>query len=869
MSKPRFTLGDLLTWVALAALIAALLAAMFGPSSRSGFVQKLAVAADGSTAAALFSDGTVRVWNAADGKPAAAPITAPGAWSLSLSADGKVLALGRPTNPLGVSLVQLYSVELRELATGKVLRTFPGPPDTQVVFAPRGGRVASCYPAGTIELYEPPLDTARSIRLAVGSPGAADNWHDPVFSPDGQLLAVANHNKEVVVFDVARKKIQAKLKAGDQVLGPAAFTPDGRTLVAVSQASYCEFKAKGKTGNAWDFSEAVRRLHQVGPLSTFASSVAFLRDAHTLAAAGGNTAALIDTTTDQIRNFEVNGLLNLAAVNSGGDIVVSSDLYRVDLYDAATGARRRTLWGRSPGISPSVFVVALVVWVFIHAIRRAAQKMRACQTCGKKFAPANKRDQSLECPSCRRQARLKSLTPSQLSREPYRRSWRVAGRLLPLVLMLLLLSLAGGLSWRALWLLAIPLLIPAWIGFLWLKYLLLRRRTIDERRDLRLAEHCAAACGEVRRVGGLVIWSAEASKLIDEFEPHIEICRQRLQAVLGEPVPPPDGARALVFADHSGLARYLSELRTTPGSGPRFNAVYLFAPLKKMLIAERELIEQSADSLMRLRALILYHLIERCDPCFQQGWLAYGLVAALARDDGDGELARFTRRTRAALRSGRVIEPHEIFDRRTNRTIRRVRRRGDRALHAWVMQYHTQAWSLIEFLCGRGSTPDRLAAFRRFWNDAARRRDAGATLARHYGTSVDELFREWRAWLERQPAGEHQPPPPHLAAWMLRGPLATVADAAAVRRDRIVATRILGELGFAFGADHLIELLRGDDPLLREEAVWALECISGEVRGASPVEWDAWWQSVPDAARNAALAPALDQSAPAREGVSA
>lgn len=97
MSKARFTLFDLLMWVALAALVAALLAPMFGEGARSGLITKVAISADGSTAAALFSDGNVRVWDVADGnRLAVLPVGQNG--DFALSADGTILAKRRAAN---------------------------------------------------------------------------------------------------------------------------------------------------------------------------------------------------------------------------------------------------------------------------------------------------------------------------------------------------------------------------------------------------------------------------------------------------------------------------------------------------------------------------------------------------------------------------------------------------------------------------------------------------------------------------------------------------------------------------------------------------------------------------------------------------
>ena len=842
MSKKRFTLSDLFMWVALAGLVAAVLAPAFRAGANND-VRSLAVSANGSTAAALFEDGTVRVWRTSDAALVATLPTGADDYSvLCLSGDGATIAVNQNGEVGGVPR---GGIELWDVASQKRLHVLATPWLCDVALAPNGDRIVWTSQDGTVAVYETVSADSPPITLVAPAKGVRSVPYGPVFSPDGELLAIRHSDGEIVLFETTRYSVLAKLTVDDWSSGVMAFSPDGRKLAAAFDQSYCEFEATRRVGKAWDFSTAQRHSANLDDEDWgYVRSMAYLPDGQTLAATCGRLL-LIDTKANKVVERRAEAFM--VAASCRGNVLLTSDAEDVKLWDAREATVRQTLW-RSSSVRFPLVVAGFVVWLLVFNFRKARKLVRFCHTCGRPFSLTKAQDASVECDQCRQRARLKTLTASQARREPWKRRLRGVGTIVGILAMLLLLR--RGLSWDLAWLLVIPALLPAWMGLGRLMSYLKRRRTLNEGYDLRLAENCAAACGEVRPIGGLTVWSAAPSKLIDEIGPQSEICRQRLARVLGENVPPPDDARVLIFADHRGLARYLAELRYPWGSGPRFNGVYLFAPLKKMLIAERELFEQSADPLVRLRALVLYRLIEMCEPRLRQGWLANGLMSVLARDDGADELVRFARRTRAGLLAGRALAPAELLQPYTNRLIRRVRRHGDQALHTWNLQYNTQAWSLIEFLCGRGSTPERRTAFQRFWNDSSWRRNATDSLVRHYAMSLDDLFHAWREWAERPPPGNHQPPPSHLAAWMLREPIATLANTTAVRRNRIVAIRHLGELGFALGADRLIDVLRGDDPILREEAVWALECISGEVRGAAPADWNAWWQSLPDGARN-------------------
>lgn len=92
---------------------------------------------------------------------------------------------------------------------------------------------------------KPPADTAAAPPTApaptpvrtepqppeeLGAPGAHPGLTALAFSPDGRLLATAQHEKRVKVWDVATRKPVATLTAFKGVLAAVAFSPDGTTL---------------------------------------------------------------------------------------------------------------------------------------------------------------------------------------------------------------------------------------------------------------------------------------------------------------------------------------------------------------------------------------------------------------------------------------------------------------------------------------------------------------------------------------------------------------------------------------------------------------------------------------------------------------
>lgn len=220
-------------------------------------------------------------------------------------------------------------------------------------------------------------------------------------------------------------------------------------------------------------------------------------------------------------------------------------------------------------------------------------------------------------------------------------------------------------------------------------------------------------------------------------------------------------------------------------------------------------------------------------------WLVDGLSSMIAYESSDHERASLNRRALASIAAGRTIPAAEWLGGTR-------RRRGHPHLHdyAWLRQFQTQSWSLMEFFCGSGATPERRAAFQQIFHDPDLLKNPAKAFERHLGCALDELFAQWRAWVEEQGVGEHHPPSPDVAEYLTQGPLAKISAPETLPRDRVEAVRAWGERGYAFVAEQVIALLRGGDEELRAEAVYALECVSGLSLGSSAEAWEAWMEGV-------------------------
>jgi RNA polymerase sigma factor (sigma-70 family) len=276
------------------------------PAGHTGAVMQLGIPADGKTAVTLGADGTLRQWETTTGKELRRFKGANEGTVMSLSATGRLLARLVDNRTIALQDVaaekdvvriemspaadgglvadpnQFFyfsenekilaarelsgAVRLWDTASGKALRVLPGPQEEKDA----GGE----YPFG----MAPTRDgrTILTIGLVADGAGLAPPG-DPPPAPAGQ-------KSRLRLWDTATGTMLRRWDVSGAV-SAAAFTPDGRSLAAVTEEGV----------GLWETATGQLRYHRKGPGLLVACSP----DGRTLAVSAGAAIRLIDLRTDR------------------------------------------------------------------------------------------------------------------------------------------------------------------------------------------------------------------------------------------------------------------------------------------------------------------------------------------------------------------------------------------------------------------------------------------------------------------------------------------------------------------------------------------------------------------------------------------
>ena len=184
-------------------------------------ISSIAFARDGRTLAVASWDGRVRLWDVASRRPLAVSFTAPTepVHDLAFAPGDRTLAMADGAGTVGVWPIG-------------------APRFPQTLDGPRGGVANFAYsPDGT--LLAGADGTVRLWSVAdgrqVGVLGRAQGITSVAFRPDGRLVG-AGPSGRALLWDVARRRLVARLRTGDKADALIALSGDGSTLATGREA---------------------------------------------------------------------------------------------------------------------------------------------------------------------------------------------------------------------------------------------------------------------------------------------------------------------------------------------------------------------------------------------------------------------------------------------------------------------------------------------------------------------------------------------------------------------------------------------------------------------------------------------------------
>jgi WD40 repeat protein/tRNA A-37 threonylcarbamoyl transferase component Bud32 len=314
-----------------------------------------ALTPDGRSMVIASIDDHLVWWDIRSRRPTRRTQIGPGSHALALSPDGRTAAVGIER---GIQLVDTQSGAVR--TSSDVLTGAP----SWLLFSPDGRTVVSTSLDGTVALWD-----VESATLGETLRGHSAAVQEPVFSPDGGTLYTVSHDGTAIAWDIR----------GDRGLGrsftfthdrtfdprgfdghPGRFSPDG-SLMAIG------LKERGiELRDVTDLTRVAPPLVETGGQVW---ALAFTPDGRTLAAVTvDGQATLWDVASRSLRRgpFTVGPKFVLGvSVSADGSILAAPGPKGVKLWDVATGEALGTIADGVP-IGGAVFGPAGSTLALVH-----------------------------------------------------------------------------------------------------------------------------------------------------------------------------------------------------------------------------------------------------------------------------------------------------------------------------------------------------------------------------------------------------------------------------------------------------------------------------------------------------------------------
>jgi WD40 repeat protein len=307
------------------------------------------LSADGRyAAAASAAEGTVRIWDLANGRELSGgdSPTANAAWLDLSGGRGQIWVARFGLDARSVLTIGGNDAQLRNLANADVqVRFSPHGTIASADISPDGSRMATGSWDRSVKVWD--VTTAKVVAKLDGV--HRDNINSVVFSPSGDQLLTASDDHTARLWDLAGKPLQPVLQGHQGSVRSACFSPGGDRILTVSS---------DKTARVWDARTGEVLQILAGHHWALLSGVFDETGSRVITGSEDNTAIVWDLATGQplARLAGHTGAVTSVALSRDGRrALTGSDDNLVKIWDATQGKEILTLNGHTQAVTSVSF----------------------------------------------------------------------------------------------------------------------------------------------------------------------------------------------------------------------------------------------------------------------------------------------------------------------------------------------------------------------------------------------------------------------------------------------------------------------------------------------------------------------------------